>query len=910
MKSFLEKVFEYTEEKAHAEWSSTLFLFPNNRSAYYFKELLKEKLQPGTILPKLETLEHFIFSLSDFDRINQIIAVAKLYDVYKQRYADTTLQQFLSVGKQMIADFDELNRELVDTKMFFKDLQALKSMNVYMEDDEEKVFKYKYFWETFELCYNELNQFCDTNRQAYDGKIYQDVAAKIASFDFNYTHIYFVGFTQLSKSETAIVKFLLSTSAGEYLMDIDKYYFDASDNIAAIPYKKAIKSLGIRNPTFIENNIEAAEKEIFIYPCNGKTQQVQAAFEVLEKQHIAYDNQHHTAMVLPDANIVNRLLDHLPEQFAKANISMGLPVKDALIVRFLRKLHEALKVSREFNGEIHLHKSMLTQLAKFDFIFDGSTILTRLNGLKNLVYINVNQFEKYFPNNGLLVGLLQSNADLNLFHDKISAFIHNLLQIEKDVIGRNTLIEIKNSIAELDKSILVLNSITGADYLEFLFEMISGMTIPYDLDPTKGLQIMGIMESRNLDYEQVFLFSMNEGTFPKTGKGNSYIPHELRMVYLSSPIEKDAISTYLFYRLLHRSSVIHLLYDTNQDSFAGGEPSRFILQTKIQLAKLPNIKVTEYSLKSDISIADKDELNQIEKTADMKQKIAIHLSKNGLSPSAINVYNNCSIQFYYKYILAIKPDDEAEEGIDAALIGSAVHHVLETLFTPFVGKSLTEKDVLLMQNKTAIEEMIKGFLSDRFDIKLLTGKNYLFFKVCNKLANMFLRNQLDEIKQYGSIKILALEEKLEYFKDFSGVTVKFKGLADRIDTVSGKVRIIDYKTGNADGLSIKEISSEILANPRAGKKMQLLMYAWMYQNTHQIHDRLCSGIYWLRKSEAPYENLSIAKVDEISKLHLEDFENVLSEIIGEMLNENVPFEMTEDQSKCKFCDFKDVCNRN
>jgi ATP-dependent helicase/nuclease subunit B len=910
MKSFLQDVFDYTEQQVKSDWSNVLFLFPNNRSAYYFKEILKQNLQTGSILPKLETLERFIFSNTTFERINPVIALANLYDTYKSRYPDTTLRQFVSVGNQMIADFDELEREMVNTSQFFKDLRALKSMNVFMEEDEDKVFKYKYFWETFEACYRTLNKYCETNKNGYDGMLYRDAAVNIANATFNYQNVFFVGFTQLTKSETEIVKFLLSTTKGEYLIDVDSYYFDSPNNIAAIPYKKAIKTLGIKNPRFISSNITDASKQIHIYPCNGKTQQVQVAFDILRKQNVAIENQHQTAFILPDANLLERIIDYLPKELSEANISMGLPAKDNLAVRFVGKIRETLDGAKEFNGELHLYRKLLTQIAEFPFISNHTEVLRSLNSLDKLVYLNLNYFVKCFQGNEMFSDLISKQHDLSSFSNAFILFIDSLRKNESDIVQKNVLNLITDTAIELNKHLQTLSSISASDYLEFVLQQVSSVAMPFDVEPTKGLQIMGIMESRNLDYEQTFIFSMNEGVFPKTGKGNSYIPHELRMLYLSHPIDKDSISTYLYYRLLQRSEVVHLFYDTNQDSFAGGEASRFILQTKIQLADLPGVSITEYDVKNKLNIADKSLVIEVEKDKSILDKLHKYLTESGFSPSAINTYNSCSLKFYYNYVLGIKPEDEAEESIESALIGSAVHHVLETFYKPFVNKEIMISDLKKMQNKVAIEQMLKEYLAQKFDIKLLTGKNYLSYTVCVKLVEMFLRNQISEIESQGSIKVIALETKLEFSKNISGIEVKFKGNADRIDSIGDATRIIDYKTGKSEKFDIKELNYEVFTNKTSSKKLQLMMYGWLYRNMNPDCQQLSSGIYWLKNNINQFEALSIGKDFLISDEYLNEFEKVLGEIVTEILDEKTPFIMTADEKVCGYCDYKNICNRN
>jgi CRISPR/Cas system-associated exonuclease Cas4 (RecB family) len=215
-----------------------------------------------------------------------------------------------------------------------------------------------------------------------------------------------------------------------------------------------------------------------------------------------------------------------------------------------------------------------------------------------------------------------------------------------------------------------------------------------------------------------------------------------------------------------------------------------------------------------------------------------------------------------------------------------------------------------MQDKSKIESLLKEYFATQFDIKLLTGKNFLSYTACVKLVIMFLRNQIDEIKEQGNVKVIALEDKLEFSKSISGVEVKFKGLADRVDEVSKITRIIDYKTGKSDKISVKAIDYETLIEKNGSKKFQLLMYAWLYKNMCGSKHPLSSGIYWLKKNEDQFESLSIGKEVIISEEHLIEFEQVLTTVVAEILDKETPFIMTEDKKVCGYCDYINICNRN
>jgi ATP-dependent helicase/DNAse subunit B len=321
-----------------------------------------------------------------------------------------------------------------------------------------------------------------------------------------------------------------------------------------------------------------------------------------------------------------------------------------------------------------------------------------------------------------------------------------------------------------------------------------------------------------------------------------------------------------------------------------------------------NITIKEYEVSASTDITDASELQMVQKNEEVFSRVKKYLSENGLSPSALNTYVNCKMQFYYRYIISVKPEEELSETIEANVLGSAVHEVLEMLYKPFIGKNISATDVAKMQDSKRIEGLAKDFLSKEFDTKLLNGKNYLLYKVVLKLSLMFLKNEEAFLKDKNTIHLLELEQELNTEITIGDTSVKLKGLADRIDELNNVLRIVDYKTGKTGGVSLKDISNESLLKPEASKQFQLLMYAWLYNRVKKT-STIISGIYWLRNPSDYFDQLEINKDSIIRNEHLQEFESVLSNLIQEILSETTPFIMTEDEKRCKHCDFKNLCER-
>ena len=907
MKTFLQIVAEYAGQKVKQNWESTTLIFPNNRSCYYYKELLKESLPKGKILPEIVTLEHFSMRYTLIKKADNIDLSLSLFKTYKQFFPEVTFHQFLPVGQNLLTDFSELESELLDIELFFRNLQQLKSMNVFMEEDEEKVYRYKYFWQCVEQCYRNLKVDCDQTNSGFSGMLYRNATENITTINLPSRHYFIVGFTQLSAAETSIIKRILDTQQGEYLADTDTYYISDKLMTAGISYRKNFKRLGVKEPKFVEENIVGQKKEINIYPCNGKQEQVQTVYSVIQQLDLATEMHTDTAILLPDPSMLQPLIAQLPERYKEANISMGLSMSNASIYRLISSLQQCLHAIKVFNNEPYLYLKSLIKLIENPLLPTQQNLLGELIKMsEKSVYISSKNIRNRLPSEDKLSPLIAPINCTIAFGESLYHFISSL---KSPYTEENNYISITiDLIANINQKTEINSLLTIDDYLMLLLDQISNTEIPFDVNPKKGLQIMGIRESRNLDFKNVFILSMNEGVFPASAKGNSYIPIEIRMSYLTPPIEKDAISSYLFYRLLHRSEKLFFLYNQQVKVSGGGELSRFIIQTKIALKHLKNIEIKEWEVKSNWINPTKPE-TVIRKNEVILAQLKHQLSAKGLSPSGLNVFVNCSLQYYYKYVLGLRNKDEAVETIEADLLGSTVHHVIEKLFEPHINNILTKEVIDQMKKETQIEHLVQTYLAENFDTKLLIGQNYLLAKVAEKLIRMFFTQEADFVSK-NTTTIIQQEEELIHHHAISGVEVKFKGFADRIDVVNNVLRIVDYKTGKESTLAVKEDKWDaIFSDPKKAKTLQVLLYAWLYKKSKNTTYPISSGIYWLKKAKDNFDAVKINKEEILTDDILEKVENSLGQLVSEILDPNIPFSMTEDENRCQYCDFKTICAR-
>ena len=448
-----------------------------------------------------------------------------------------------------------------------------------------------------------------------------------------------------------------------------------------------------------------------------------------------------------------------------------------------------------------------------------------------------------------------------------------------------------------------------------LKQIIRSTTLPFYGEPLMGLQVMGMLETRTLDFENIILLSCNEDILPSGKTMNSFIPFELKRYFgLPTYNDKDAIFAYHFYRLIQRAKNIYLLYNTESDALGSGEKSRFLTQLIHELPKVnKNVVIEEKLVNIPVNVDNPGNVISIRKTAAIIEKLNIKAAK-GFSPSLLNTYRNCSLQFYFQAIAGIKEAEEVEETIGADTLGNTIHEVLETLYQPFVGKKINATDI--RELKKQVETLtISIFEREYSKTEISYGKNLLTIKVALKFLNNFLDSEIKAIGKYEKegkpLIIKNLEQKLETTLTIKDQTIKLHGNADRIDNVGSLTRIIDYKTGIAGDKELKlEEWTNMQTDSTLAKSFQLLMYAWMYQKMNPaLTDNMISGIITFRELSAGLKTVKINNNDLLDITVLKNFEEQLGNILSEIFDSNVQFTQALDHNNCEYCAFKGICNR-
>jgi len=903
MISFLEEVVA-TIKNTDGDISDFTLILPSKRAGGFLKNILKNTATQTTFSPKILSIEEFIENLSNLKIIDNTELLFKSYQAYlstKQIEEKENFETYSSWAITLLNDFNEIDRYLVEPKPFFSYLTSIKTLERWGVDQEktELINNYLQLWSGLPYFYENLQALLLKENLGYQGMVYREAASNIEHYinsTGNKKHI-FIGFNALNTAEQNIIQELLEAENTEIYWDTDQTFYGDTKHSASYFIKKYIKEWKYfqkGTPKFIANNYDKPKKFQFI-EVQKNIGQAKYVGELLS--NLSEDEINNTAIVLGDENLLVPLLYSLPENVTSINVTMGVSIKNFPATVFFELL---------FN--IHIRASETIYYKE---------ILSILNHpLGNILVPNANEIAKILTLENIthistpsLIELSNSseNKTLQLLFedwkdDSQTAIeralqvleelqtIHTLSTIERMVLYQLT--EVFNKIDALNQKYPHLTSIKSV--LTLFTELTSTTSLDFEGDAYKGLQLMGVLETRVLDFENVIITSVNEGVFP-SGKSNaSFITYDLKQQF-NLPIytEKDAIYTYHFYRLLHRTKNVTLLYNNHSEGINTGEKSRFIRQLEIE--KHTNHTIEKRILSPKVQIKQKS-LKQINKTETVMQRLR-EIAERGFSPSALTSYIRNPIDFYFQKILKLNEFEEVEETVAANTLGTIVHDTLETFYQPLKGAVLTVQTLLDMKDHIHEEVTVqfkKTFRGGTFN----KGKNLIVFEVAKRYISNFLDREIAEVQAGNHIKILQIETDLtlEILIPELDFPVKIHGKVDRVDEYNGQLRIIDYKTGSVNQGDLEIINWEDLNQDyKFSKAFQVLTYALMMNKEIPINNAE-GGIISFKNLNSGFLKFGVKeksgsrnKSQMITHETLENFTVELKKLILEICDPNIPF---------------------
>jgi CRISPR/Cas system-associated exonuclease Cas4 (RecB family) len=445
-------------------------------------------------------------------------------------------------------------------------------------------------------------------------------------------------------------------------------------------------------------------------------------------------------------------------------------------------------------------------------------------------------------------------------------------------------------------------------------QLASQQRIPFYGEPLQGLQVMGMLETRTLDFDTLVILSMNEGILPASNTSSTFIPFDIKKQFgLPTYKDNNAVFAYHFYRLIQRAKKIHLLYNTEAGDLGGEEKSRFIFQLLNELKRYnPRINIKEDLLSVPASKIQRDSSISIPKDENV-MKLLKEEAQKGFHPSSLALYINCPLQFYLSRLIRLEESEEPEDTIDNRILGIVIHESLKNLLEPYIGKSLTKDGLSLMLQQVSAE-IKKQFLLAGAGADITSGKNHLIADVAEKMLRQMIRKEIQWMEDGQSPELVNLEKSFTSNLKISllqeTIEVKIRGTIDRIDRKGAHLRIMDYKTGYVDNRQLNPGNWEkLFTDPNFSKAFQLLLYTWLYDRNQGSPDKLQAGVISLRAPGNGPVALIPPDKKELNRNLLDEFTAELQKLLAEILNNEMPFSQTTDENRCKYCTFQEICNR-
>ena len=909
MQSFLEEVVDDLAKDFHS-LENTVFVLPSKRAGNFLIKAIADNAKSTFFSPEVYSIEGFVERISGISYATNTQQLFELYDVY-QKTSKVEIDSFYSFskwGQTLLQDINEIDRYLIDANALFSNLSAIQEVTHWsLEANKTKMVQdYLEFWNSLEQLYTNFNTELLKKGLGHQGLVYREACVGLDTYLKANTHKkhVFVGFNALNTAESQLIQNILEKSNATIYWDIDAYFLNDPIHDAGLFLRAHQKSWPYLQKHAMEgiSTYYASKKDIQIIGVPKNISQAKYVGKLLKEIHQEdFENLKTTAVVLADESLLNPILNSIPKEIDTVNITMGYPLNKTPLADLFKQLIE-LYINREEPGwyyrkilELLSHPYIKVLLSVDDI--DYATIISNEIKDKNWTHITLKKLAGHAKNCEQLSLLF--SPDTPSSENLIKRCIEIIWQLKSkfeavdDALAIEFLYRFFNLFNQLLEMVQQNNFINDLKSLQSLFkELLSSETVDFQGDPLEGLQIMGMLESRNLDFETIIITSVNEGILPSGKSNNSFIPFDLKVNFgLPTYKEKDAVYTYHFYRLLQRAKNIYILYNTEPDVLEGGEKSRLIAQLLTDNTKTDDITASVAMPKIE---PNKKVLDSISKDEGLMQLIEQHAGK-GFSPTSLSNYIRNPIDFYKRSLLGINDTLEVEETIAANTFGTIVHDALEELYTPFIGKVLHHE--MLKAVKPEIGKVVKRHFAKSYvegDIK--TGKNLIAFHVVERYISNFIDLEITDVMHH-EIKIIGIEQKLSVALAIPGVAfpVVLKGKLDRIDQRDGQLRIIDYKTGKVESKNVEIADWEaITTDYDYSKAFQLLCYATMYGADNSV-DTLESGIISfknlnagiLRFATKPKKG-SRTKECSITAETLSRFKEELNTLIAEICNPTIP----------------------
>jgi len=922
------------------------------------------EIKEAMFAPEISTINELFSGMSELELADSLQLVFKLYEAYKEISTDPeSFDDFYFWGEMIVNDFDDLDKYLVSHRLLFQNLKDIKDIEEKFGGLEpETVEIIRRFWINFDHAsltsekedflavwdilielYERFRALLRSSAMAYEGMIMRDVIESLQRKnivkDIADPSFHFIGFNALNKCEKELLKYLKNKSIAKFYWDYDNLYINNKDHEAGLFIRENLRLFGqdLSDRLRFDNLVrpEQEEGKFKVYKAPSDVAQAKLIPDLLKEFGKQSNDPHKTAIVLADENLLMPVLNSIPSDVDSINVTMGYPMYQTPVYSLVNQLLSLQKNKRKSDtGDLTFYHSDVIRVLGHQYITnkysDEANRIVAIVREENLIRVEQEmlQNEKCFE---LIFSGPEDYLELNsyllsIFEELLLSFSPAEKDDDKDIdqgfsIQQEYIYHIIRAFKRLDSVFREsLISLSPDIYSKLSDRMMRKLIVPFSGEPLNGLQVMGILETRALDFENIIIISVNEGVLPRGAAGSSYIPYNLRMAFgLPTVLHQDSIYAFYFYRLLQRAKRIRFVYNSSSAGLRTGEMSRFLLQLKYS----PGFKCRFIDSRFNIEPAPPvgeyiNRTDGIQKY--IEDKYLVTGRGKALSPSALNTWISCRLKFYYRYIAGISEQDEVVEDVDSPMFGTILHDAMNKLYKPVEGQEISSEYLAGLINNTS---GIRATIEDSFREKFLRrtkgeigGKNLIIISVIENMILQILK--ID--KTYAPFRIEALEK--EFSSGFSAQRnigaegIRIGGTIDRIDSKNKLFRILDYKSGK-DSLEIDTLESLTSYNVRKRNSaaFQTLLYCWLYQNNSQSCS-LRPSLYPMRSIyDKSFSDVFVIKNGDVSgrvesfDLVAGEFSSGLEKVISDILNPELDFEMTTIEESCTYCPFNSLCDR-
>ena len=959
MKPFLYQVASLFYEKWGAEVSRLAFVFPNRRTGLFFQKYLSEVADIPLFSPTILTINDLFIQLSGKQSADRISMLFTLYDIYIRQSGSTeTFDEFLYWGEMLLNDFDDIDKYMANARMLFSNVTDLREIeNDFDFLSDEQIAAIRSFWSSFyprgdtpnqqqflavwQVLYDLYEEFRATlgaEGKGYEGMIFREVVESMErgeSPDLPYEQIVFVGLNALSVSEERFLAQLQKRKIADFYWDYVSDKVTDPDNKASYFVSRNRKSFPSSMKLPPEEKVKTEIEVIGIPSGIGQAKHVYTLLsDWCKEAEMSSEEALRTAVILPDEHLLIPVLNAIPEQIRRINVTMGYPLAGTPVASLIEYILALQKNVRYIDRNPLFYFRDVLPVLNHRYILSTSpeiiSSLVKEITENNKIYISHTELGK----TPLLEILFTPVTGVEAFSDYLIKVLEELNKVmsalsdeeEEDTPQRTNDLEQEfifhyfttvNRMKEVMKDARIEMKIDT--FFRLLKRVTDTITIPFHGEPLSGLQIMGVLETRALDFDRLIILSMNEGIFPQRKAANSFIPYNLRRGFgLPTYEHQDSVWAYHFYRLIERASHVSLLYDTRSNGLQTGEVSRFVHQLHYHYEVPMRDKLVVYNVSS-----SKTPPLAVPKREDIMRRLDAYRKggSKAISASAINTYLDCPLKFYFSVVEGIREEEEVSETIESDVFGSILHKVMEELYKPFQGKMVTVDLLKAIRKDTALltGAIARAFASEFFKtevVRSLTGQNYLIGEMIRK----YVEKILERDGKLTPFVYIESERKINGLISLSDHSeIRLKGFIDRVDEVRDAIRIIDYKSGSG---TTTFSSIESLFNKeekdRAKAVMQVFMYCWMYAHfTENKGKTIQPGIYYVRSlfsdpfDPSVYHRIERGKSEKVEDFsgYAQAFEEGLRGCLDEIFNPEIPFTQTPTGKACSYCPFKGICGK-